>query len=72
MFWATRDKKKTEKLLLSQQEPCQHGHPPPNVFAHWKNVYVVEQNNSILRGLLVMKSDGYSDYRFETYVNTDG
>jgi hypothetical protein len=27
----------------NQQEPCQHGHPPPNVFAHWKNVYVVEQ-----------------------------
>jgi hypothetical protein len=23
------------------------------VFAHWKNVYVVDQNNSILRGLLV-------------------
>jgi hypothetical protein len=41
------------------------------VFAHWKNVYVVEQNNSILRGILVMKTDGYSDYRFETYVNTD-
>jgi hypothetical protein len=33
---------------------------------------VVEQNNSILRGLLVMKTDGWSDYRFETYVNTDG
>jgi hypothetical protein len=25
--------------------------PPPNVFVHWGNVYVVEQNNSILRGL---------------------
>jgi hypothetical protein len=55
-----------------QQEPCQHGHPPPNVFAHWKNVYVEEQNNLILRGLLVMKTDGWSDYRFETYVNIDG
>jgi hypothetical protein len=42
------------------------------VFGHGKNVYVVEQNNSILRGLLVIKTDGYSDYRFETYVNTDG
>jgi hypothetical protein len=41
--------------INSKQEPCQHGHPPPNVFAH---VYVVEQNNSILRGLLVMKTDG--------------
>jgi hypothetical protein len=45
---------------------------PPNVFAHWKNVQVVEQNNSILGGLVVMKTDGYSDYRFETNVNTDG
>jgi hypothetical protein len=51
-----------------RQEPCQHGHPPSNVFAHWKNVYVVQQNNSILRGILVMKTDGYSDYKFETYV----
>jgi hypothetical protein len=59
-------------VTILEQEPSQHGHPPPNVFAHWKNVYVAEQNNSILRGLLVMKTDGYSDYRFETYVNTDG
>jgi hypothetical protein len=44
--------------FISKQEPCQHGHPLPNVFAHWKNIYVVEQNNSILRGLLVMKTDG--------------
>jgi hypothetical protein len=45
--------------------------PRKNVFAHWKNilVYVVEQNNSILRGILVMKTDGWFDYRFETYVN---
>jgi hypothetical protein len=42
------------------------------VFALWKNIYVIEQNNSILRGLLVMKTDGWSDNRFETYVNTDG
>jgi hypothetical protein len=27
------------------------------VFAQWKNLYVVEQNNSILRGLLVIKND---------------
>jgi hypothetical protein len=71
----------SQKLMLSlcerwaknRQEPCQHGHPSPNVFTHWKNVYVVQQNNSILRGLLVIKTDGWSDYRFETcYVNTDG
>jgi hypothetical protein len=55
-----------------KKEPCQHGHSPPNGFAHWKNVYVVEQNNSTLRGLLVMKTNGWNDYRFETYVNTDG
>jgi hypothetical protein len=58
---------------------------PPNVFfAHWKNVYmyvqnVAKQNNSILKDLLLMKTDDYrfetyvnTDYRFETYVNTDG
>jgi hypothetical protein len=32
----------------------------------------VEQNNSILRGHFVMKTDGWSDNRFETYVNTEG
>jgi hypothetical protein len=42
------------------------------VFAQWKNIYVEEQNNSILRGLLIMKIDGCSDYRFETYINNDG
>jgi hypothetical protein len=68
-YEAIRGQREQNQIL---QEPCQHGHPPPNVFAHWMNVYVVEQNNSILRGLLVMKTDGYSDYRFETYVNTDG
>jgi hypothetical protein len=40
------------------QDPFSHGHPPPNVFAHWKYIYEVEQNNSILRGLLVMETDG--------------
>jgi hypothetical protein len=49
----------TTVMWQNKQEPCQHGHPPPNVFADWKNVYVVEQNNSILRGLLVMKTDGW-------------
>jgi hypothetical protein len=44
----------------------------PNVFAYWKNVYVVEQNNSISRALLEMKTNDWRDYRFETYVNTDG
>jgi hypothetical protein len=28
---------------------------PAESVSHWKNVYVVEQNNSILRGHLVMK-----------------
>jgi hypothetical protein len=49
---------KVEIRIKEKQEPCQHGHPLPNGFAHWKNVYVVEQNNSILRGLLVMKTNG--------------
>jgi hypothetical protein len=35
-------------------------------------MYVVRQTNSILRGLLVMKTDGWSEYIFETYMNTDG
>jgi hypothetical protein len=36
-----------------------------------ESIYVVEQNNSILRGLLVMKTYGWSDKAIETYVNTD-
>jgi hypothetical protein len=39
-------------ILDEKQVSCLHGHPPPNVFAHWKNVYVVEQNNSILEVFL--------------------
>jgi hypothetical protein len=35
-------------------------------------VYVVEQNNSNSRDLLVIKTDDWSNYRFKTYVNTDG
>jgi hypothetical protein len=35
-------------ILQVKKEPCQHSHPSPNVFVHWKNVYVVEQNNLIL------------------------
>jgi hypothetical protein len=31
----------TTQLDQFKQEPCQHGHPPPNVFAHLKNVYIV-------------------------------
>jgi hypothetical protein len=52
--------KNIERKILEEQESCQHRHPLAKVFAHWKNVYmyVVEQNNSILRGLLVMKTDG--------------
>jgi hypothetical protein len=53
MFYSFSIQKK-----LYQQEPCQHSHPPPNIFAHWKNVYVVDRNNSILRGVLVMQTDG--------------
>jgi hypothetical protein len=42
------------------------------VFALWKNIYVVEQINSILRGLLVMKLMAGVIKAIETYVNTDG
>jgi hypothetical protein len=56
-------------MYIWKQEPCPS---PAECVCSLEECICSRADNSILRDLLVMKTDGWSDYRFETYMNTDG